>query len=138
MFYEQGDTIFLKGGTMDQNLTNLRQRATQAATKFIRAQHIYLMAADPTDRKSEMELKKAAEEYAEAIATYDAALQELRQYLLQAAPSDAVATEHDRTERLIEALDKEKEVRSKLIAHHVELITQDVKLTGHRTEEEGE
>ena len=118
---------------MDQNLTNLRQRATQAATKFIRAQHIYLMAADPTDRKSETELKKAAEEYSKAIAPYDDALQELRQYLLQAEPSEAVATELERTERLIEALDKEKEMSSKLIAHHVELILQDVKLTGHRT-----
>jgi len=51
---------------------------------------------------------------------YDAALQELRQYLLVAEPSEAIAVELDHTERLIEALNKEKMVSLKLIARHQE------------------
>jgi len=123
---------------MDKILTDLRQRATETATKFIRAQHAYLEAADFNSRKSETELKEAAEEYHKAIEPYDAALQELHQYLLTAEPSEAIAAELVRTERLIGTLDKEKKVTSKLIAHHIELIAQDVKLTSRRAEEEGE
>jgi len=123
---------------MDQNLTDLRQRATRAATKFIQAQHAYLEAADPNTRKSERELKEAAEKYRNEIEPYDVALQELRRYLLAAEPSESIDAELERTERLIDTLDKEKEVGSKLIEHHITLITQDVKLSLRRAEEEEE
>jgi len=111
---------------MDMNLMNLRQRATVAATECIRLQRVYLDAADPDSRKSESELKKAAEKYREAIEPYDAALQELRRYLLASEPSEAIAAELERTERLIETLNHEKEISSKLIGHHTELDAQDI------------
>jgi len=121
---------------MDINLMNLRQRATAAATGCIRLQRAYLDAADPDSRKSEAELKEAAEEYRKAFEPYDAALQELHRYLLASEPSEAIAAELGRTERLIETLNHEKEISSKLIGHHTELKAQDIKLTSHHAEEE--
>ena len=100
--------------------------------EVIRAQRVYLDAAG----KSQSELKEAAEEYLKATGPYDAALQELRQYLLTAEPSELIAVEMDHTERLIEALDKEKKVGSKLINHHVEMNSQNVKPTSDHTEED--
>ena len=44
--------------------------------------------------------------------------------------------ELEHTERLIEALYKEKKVGSKLIGHHVEMNAQNVKPTSRHTEEE--
>jgi hypothetical protein len=67
---------------------------------------------------------------------YDAALQDLHQYLFTAEPSELIAVELDHTERLIEALDKEKKVGLKLIEHHGEMNTQNVKPTSRHTEEE--
>jgi len=123
---------------MDQTLTDLRQRATRTATVFIRAQHAYLEAADLNARKPETELKMAAEEYHKAIGPYDAALSELHQYLLMVEPSETISAELERTERLIEALEKEKTVTAKLIAHHVDLITQKAEPTTHYVKEREE
>lgn len=89
----------------------------EASMEVIRAQRVYLDATG----KSQLELKEAAEEYLKATVPYDAALQELRQYLLAAEQSETIGMELDHTERLIEALDKEKKVGSKLIEHHGEL-----------------
>jgi hypothetical protein len=47
---------------MDQNLTNLRRQALKTSSAFLRAQHVYLNAADIGARKSETELKEALEE----------------------------------------------------------------------------
>ena len=63
---------------------DLRQRSIDKATEFIRAQRVYIEANDPSSRKSNAELKEVAEEYLKAAAPYEAALQELRQYLLAA------------------------------------------------------
>jgi hypothetical protein len=104
----------------------------ETSMEVIRAQRIYLDAAG----KSKSELKKAAEEYLRATVPYDAALHELRQYLLTAEPSEVIAVEIEHTERLIEALEKEKKVGSKLIEHHVEMNAQNMKPTNHHTEEE--
>src|SRR5215475_12614703 len=101
----------MKEATMNQNLINLRQRVMEASMELIRAQRAYLDAAG----KSESELKEAAEDYLKATGPYDDALQELRQFLLAAEPSEVIAVELEHTERLIEALDKEKQVGSKLI-----------------------
>jgi hypothetical protein len=117
---------------MDQNIMNLRQRVMETSMGLIRAQRVYLDAAG----KSQSELKESAEEYLKATAPYDAALQELRQYLLAAEPSETIAVELDHTERLIEALDKEKKVGSKLIEHHGEMNAQNIKPTSRHTEEE--
>jgi uncharacterized protein Yka (UPF0111/DUF47 family) len=117
---------------MNQNIMNLRQRVMEASMELIRAQRIYLDAAG----KPQSELKKAAEEYLKATAPYDAALQELHQYLLAAEPSEMIAVELDHTERLIEALDKEKKVGSKLIEHHSEMNAQNIKPTNRHTEDE--
>ena len=106
---------------MNQNLMNLRQRATMAATKFIRAQRAYLDAAAPYNRKTETELKEVAEGYHEAIKPYDVALQELRQYLLAAEPSGEIAAELERTERLIKTLNHEKIISSMLIERHIDM-----------------
>jgi hypothetical protein len=121
-----------EGATMDQNIMNLRQRVMATSMELIRAQRIYLDAAG----KSQSELKKAAEEYLKATVPYDAALQELRQYLLVAEPSELNTMELEHTKRLIEALDKEKKVVSKLIEHHVDMNAQKVKPTSRHTEEE--
>src|SRR5262245_34228310 len=121
----------MKESTKNQNLINLRQRVMEASMELIRAQRAYLDAAG----KSESELKEAAEDYLKATGPYDAALQELRQYLLSAEPSELIAVEMDHTERLIEALDKEKKVGSKLIEHHVEINAQNVKKTSYHAEE---
>jgi hypothetical protein len=72
-------------------------------------------------------LKEAAEDYLKATGPYDAALQELRQFLLAAEPSELIAVELEHTERLIEALNKEKQVGSKLIGRHVEMNAQNLK-----------
>src|SRR5262245_19730696 len=117
---------------MNQNLMDLRQRMMEASMEVIRAQRVYLDAAG----KSASELKKAAEEYLKATRPYDAALKELRQYLLAAEPSEVIAVELEHTERLIEALNKEKKVGSKLIKHYVEMNAQSVKSTSRQTEEE--
>ncbi len=99
--------------------------------ELIRAQRAYLDAAG----KSQSELKEAAEEYLKATVPYDAALQELRQFLLAAEPSEFIAVELDHTERLIETLDKEKKVGSKLIEHHGEMKAQNIKPASCHTEE---
>src|SRR5262249_48294708 len=111
---------------MDEKLTDLRQRAIDASTKFLRVRSAYLEAANLKVRKPESELIAAAEEYLRGTAPYDAALQELRPSLLRAGPSQDIAAELERTERLIEALVKEKRLGSKLIEHHMELIYQSV------------
>ena len=121
-----------KGATMNQNLINLRQRVMEASMELIRAQRAYLDAAG----KSESELKEAAEEYLKATGPYDAVLQELRQFLLAEEPSELIAVELEHTERFIEALDKEKQVGSKLIEHYVEMNAQKVKPTSRPNEEE--
>jgi hypothetical protein len=122
----------MKGATMNQDIINLRQRVMEASMELIRAQRAYLEAAG----KSESELKKAAEEYFKATGPYDAALQELRKYLLAAEPSELIAVELDHTERLIEALDKEKQVGSKLIERHVDMNAQNVKPTSRYNHDE--
>lgn len=121
-----------KGATMNQNLINLRQRVMEASMELIRAQRAYLDAAG----KSESELKEAAEDYLKATGPYDVALQEFRQFLLAEEPSELIAVELDHTERLIEALNKEKQVGSKLIEHYVEMNAQNVKPTSRHNEEE--
>jgi hypothetical protein len=128
----------MKGASMDQNLVDLRRRAIETATEFLRAQHAYLNAADIDARKSEAELREAAEEYRRAIEPYDVALQKLRRYLLAAEQSEATAAELRRTEKLIAMLDKEKNIGSKLIEHHMEMLDRNIKLTGHRAEEQEE
>ena len=100
--------------------------------EVIRAQRVYLNAAG----KSDSELKEAAEEYLKATGPYDAALQELRDYLLTAEPSELIDIEMEHTQRLIEALEKEKKVGSKLIKHHVEMNPQNEKPTSHHTKDE--
>jgi len=65
-------------------------------------------------------LKEAAEECLKAAEPYDAALQELREYLLAAEPSETIAVELDHTERFINALNNERKVCLKLIARHEE------------------
>ena len=122
----------MKEATMEQNLINLRQRVMEASMELIRAQRAYLDAAG----KSESELKEAAEDYLKATGPYDAALQELRQFLLAAEPSELIAIELEHTERLMEALNKEKHVGSKLIEHYVEMNSQNVKPTNRHNEEE--
>jgi len=99
--------------------------------ELIRAQRDYLDAAG----KSESELKEAAENYLKATGPYDAALQELRQFLLTSEPSELIAVELEHTERLIEALNKEKEVGSKLIEHHVEMNAPNLKPTSRHNQD---
>ncbi len=70
-----------------------------------------------------------------AIETAIVALQELRQYLLAASPSETVAAELECTERLINALGKEKKASSELIERHIRLTTADVRLTSRHAEE---
>jgi len=122
----------MKESTKNQNLINLRQRVMEASMELIRAQRAYLDAAG----KSESELKEAAEDYLKATGPYDAALQELRQYLLSAEPSEVIAVELEHTERLIEALNKEKLVGSKLIGRHLEMNAPNVKPTSRHNQEE--
>src|SRR5262245_6283773 len=121
-----------KGATMNQNLINLRQRVMEASMELIRAQRAYLDVAG----RSESELKEAAEDYLEATGPYDAAIQELRQFLLAEEPSELIAVELEHTERLMEALNKEKQVGSKLIEHYVEMNAQNLKPTSRHNEEE--
>jgi hypothetical protein len=121
-----------KEATMKQNLINLRQRVMEASMEVTRAQRAYLDAAG----KSQSELKEAAKKYLKATEPYDAALQELRQFLLAAETSEFIAVELEHTERLIDAIDKEKKVGSKLIKRHVEMNAENVKPTSRRTEEE--
>ena len=121
---------------MDLRLMDLRQQVIETSTEFLKAQRVYLEAATLNARKSEAELKAAAEEYRKATDPYDIALQELRKYLLAAEPSEAIAAELKRTERFIETLEKEKQVGSKLVKHHDEMIDNDLRLTGRHAEEE--
>jgi hypothetical protein len=81
-------------------------------------------------------LKEAAEEYLKATGPYDAALQEIHQYLRAAEPSEVIAVELEHTERLIEALNKEKQVGSKLIERHGVMNAQNVRLTSRHNQEE--
>jgi len=103
----------------------------EASMELIRAQRAYLDASG----KSESELKEAAEDYLKATGPYDLALQELRQFLLAAEPSEVIAVELEHTERLIEALDKEKQVGSKLIEHHGVMNAPNVKPTSRHNQE---
>ncbi len=105
---------------MDQNLMNLKQRMIKTSIEFIRAQRAYFKAAAPNSRKPQTELKEAAEECLKAAEPYGAALQELREYLLAAEPSETIALELDHTERFIIALNNERKVCLKLIARHEE------------------
>jgi hypothetical protein len=123
---------------MDESLMELRQRATAEAAEVIRVQRAYLDAAAPDTRKPEAELIEAAEESRKSLEPYDASLQELYQYLLAAEPSEAIVTELGRTERLIDTLSHEREIGSKLIGHHTELMAQDIKLTRHHAVDEEE
>jgi hypothetical protein len=107
----------------------------ETAIEFIQAQRAYLEAAAPIAGKSEMELKEAAEEYLGTAGPYDAALQEFRQHLLAAEPSEVIAMELEHTKQLIEALDKGKRVISRLIERH-SLKAQNVNLPSGRVEEE--
>src|SRR5262245_61116425 len=122
----------MKGATMNQNLINLRQRVVEASMELIRAQRAYLDAIG----KSESELKEAAEDYLKATGPYDVVLQELRQFLLASEPSELIAVELEHTERLIEALDKEKQVGSKLIEHYGVMNDQNVRPTSSHNQEE--
>jgi hypothetical protein len=117
---------------MKQNLINLRQLVMDASMEVIQAQRVYLDAA----AKSQSELKEAAKKHLKATEPYDAALQELHQFLLAAEPSELIVVELEHTERLIETLDKEKKVGLKLIEHHGEMNAQNVKPTSRHTEEE--
>jgi Na+/phosphate symporter len=129
MYHKQGIKSAPKGATMDENLMNLRQRMIKTSTEYIQAYSACLDAIFPSSRKSQMELKEAAEEYLKAAEPYEAALQELRQYLLAAEPSEAILAELKRTERLIDALDKEIKLGSRLIERRIAMIASGVKLT---------
>jgi len=104
---------------MDQNLMCLRKQMIGTSIKFIWAQRTLLKAAAPNARSSETKLKEAAEEYLKAAEPYGAALQELFAYLLAAEPSEMIVEELDHTERLIDALDKEKKMGLKLLTHYL-------------------
>src|SRR5262245_44642414 len=99
---------------MDQILMNLKQRMIKTSLEFIRTQSVYFKAVAPNSGKSQAEVKEAAEECLEAAEPYDAALQELREYLLAAEPSETIPVDLDHTERFINALNKEKRVCLKL------------------------
>jgi hypothetical protein len=116
---------------MDENLMNLRQRVLDASLMYLRAQRVYIVAIASDSRKSETELKEAAEEYLKSAEPYDAALQKLREYLLAAEPSEIVDVELDHTERLINALDRETRAGSMFIKSRI-------KLTRRQAGEEGE
>src|SRR5262245_304355 len=107
-----------EGVMMDQNLINLRQRMIETSNEFLKAQRDYLNASYLYAGKSETELKEAAEEFLRAAEPYDAALQDLRQYLLASEPFEARAEELQHTEQFISALKKEKRVVLELLAHH--------------------
>jgi hypothetical protein len=105
---------------MDPNLMNLKQRMIKTSIEFIRAQRVYLKVTAPNSRASQTELKESSEEYLKEAEPYDAALQELREYLIGAEPSEMIAVELDHTERFINALNKEIKVCLKRIARHEE------------------
>jgi hypothetical protein len=105
---------------MDLKLTELRQRAIRASTAFLKMQRAYLKTAALSSMKSSAELKEAAVAYRKAAEPYDDALRKLYAYLLAAAPSTAVATELERTERLISMLDEEKTICAEMIARHTD------------------
>ena len=104
---------------MDENLMNLRRQVIETSNGFIQAHRACLDAISPDTRKSQMEVKEAAEDYLNAAEPYGAALQELRQYLLAAEPSEAILAELERTEQFIKTLDKEIKVGSRLIERHI-------------------
>jgi hypothetical protein len=116
---------------MDSKLIGLRQREIETFAEFLKARHAYLKAAAPSTRKSDAELKEAVEEYLKAAEPYETALQELREYLLNAESSETMAEELGYAERLIKALHNEKRVGSKLLKHHI-------KQTSRHAEEEEE
>jgi hypothetical protein len=112
---------FPKVAAMDQDLISLRKRMIETSIKFIRAQLALLKAALPNAQRSETELKEVAEEFLKAAEPYGAALQALYEYLLAAKPSEAIDMELGHTERLINALDKERRAGSKLITDYLHL-----------------
>lgn len=117
---------------MDENLMILRRRMIKISIGFIQAHRACLYSISHYPRKSQMELKEAAEVYIKAAEPYEAALQEFRQYLLAANPSEAILAELERTEKLIETLDKEMKVGSRLIERHIAMIASGVKLTSRQ------
>jgi hypothetical protein len=123
---------------MDENLINLRQRMIKTSTDYIQAYGACLNGISPYSRKSQTELKEAVEEYLKAAERYEASLQELRQYLLATEASEAILAELERTERLIETLDKEKKVGSRLIEHRIAVIASGVKPTSRHAEQDEE
>jgi len=106
---------------MNGKLLSLRQREIETLGEFLKARRAYLKAAAPSTRKSEAELKEAAEEYLKAAEPYETALQELREYLLAAEKSERMAAELVYAERLINTLHKEKRAGSKLLKPHTQL-----------------
>ena len=104
---------------MDQDMMGLRKWMVGTSIKFIQAQGTLLKAVAPDARSSETELKDAAEEYLKAAEPYGAALQEFREYLLAAEPSEWRDMELGHTERLIDLLDKEKRVGLNLITNRL-------------------
>src|SRR5262245_27261683 len=106
---------------MDEKLMNLRQRVIDASLKYLRAQRVYLVAIASDSRKTETELTEAAKEYLKSAEPYDDALQELREYLLVAEPSEMVDMELDHTERLVSALDRETRAGSMFIKSRIKL-----------------
>jgi hypothetical protein len=138
MYHRQGINAAPKGATMDENLINLRQRMIKTSTGFIQAYSACLEAISPNSRKSQMELKEAGEEYHKAAEPYEAALQELRQYLLATEPSEAILAELERTERLIKTLDKEIKLGSRLIERRIAMIASGVKPTSRHAEQDKE
>jgi hypothetical protein len=123
---------------MDENLMNLRRRVIVTSNVFLQAHRACLDTISPYSMKSQMELKEIAEEYHKAAEPYDAALQELRQYLLAAEPSEAILAELGRTELLIETLDKEIKLGSRLIERNIAMIASDVKPTSSHAEQDEE
>lgn len=105
---------------MDENLIKLRQRVIAASLENIRAQRVYLRAAS-IFAEPELQLEEAAEKYLKAAALYDAALQNFREYLIAAKPSETIDVELDHTERFIEALGKEIKAALKLIERRIKL-----------------
>jgi len=138
MYHRYGIKYAPKGATMDENLINLRQRMIKTSTEYIQVYNACLDAISPYSMKSQMELKEAAEEYLKAAEPYEVALQELRQYLLATEPSEEILAELERTERLIETLDKEIKVGSRLIERHIAMIASGVKPTSRHAEQDEE
>jgi hypothetical protein len=115
---------------MDENLMNLRRRVIDASLKYLRAQRVFLVAIASDSRKSETELIEAAEYYLKSAEPYDAALQDLREYLLVAEPSEMVDVELDHAERLINSLDRETRAGSMFIKSRIKLTRRQARVEG--------